>query len=88
MSAFGRRLNRARDNCYENPPLFGALALAASLAGRTAVTDPLAMSVLYARIGQSVTHIASTSVPAVFVRFGFFLAQLVVYAIWTVNLLG
>ena len=88
VSAFGRRLNRARDNCYENLPLFGALALAASLAGRTAVTDPLAMSVLYARIGQSVTHIASTSVPAVFVRFGFFLAQLVVYAIWTINLLG
>ena len=88
VSAFGRRLNRARDNCYENLPLFGALALAASLAGRTAVTDPLAMFVLYARIGQSVTHIASTSVPAVFVRFGFFLAQLVVYAIWTINLLG
>jgi uncharacterized MAPEG superfamily protein len=88
VSAFGRRLNRARDNCYENLPLFAALALAASLAGRTAVTDPLAMPVLYARIAQSLTHIASTSVPAVYVRFGFFLAQLVIYTIWTVNLLG
>ncbi len=88
VSPFGRRLNRARDNCYENLPLFAALALAASLAGKTAVTDPLAMSVLYARLGQSLTHIASTSVPAVFVRFGFFVAQLAIFAIWTVNLIG
>jgi len=26
VSPFGRRLNRARDNCYENLPLFAALA--------------------------------------------------------------
>jgi len=88
VSGFGRRLNRARDNCYENLPLFAALVLAASLAGKTAVTDPLAMPLLYARIGQSLTHIASTSVPAVFVRFGFFVAQLVIHATWTFNLLG
>jgi uncharacterized MAPEG superfamily protein len=88
VSPFGRRLTRARDNCYENLPLFAALALAASLAGRIAVTDPLAMTVLYARIGQSLTHIASTSVPAVFLRFGFFVAQIAIYLIWTVNLLG
>ena len=88
MSPFGRRLNRARDNCYENLPLFAALALTASLAGKTGVTDPLAMPLLYARIGQSLTHIASTSVPAVFVRFGFFLAQLAIYATWTFSLLS
>ena len=88
VSPFGWRLNRARDNCYENLPLFAALAIAASIAGRLAVTDPLAMYVLYARIGQSVTHIASTSVPAVQIRFAFFLVQLAIYAIWVVRLLG
>jgi uncharacterized MAPEG superfamily protein len=88
VSPFGRRLNRARDNCYETLPLFAALALAASIGGRTAVTDPLAMPVLWARIAQSLTHLASTSPPAVFVRFGFFLVQLVIYGIWAVRLLG
>ncbi len=88
VSAFGRRLNRARDNCFETLPLFATLALAASLAGKLQVTDPLAMSVLYARLGQSLTHLASTSVPAVFVRFGFFGAQVVIYAIWVVQLLA
>ncbi len=88
VSAFGRRLNRARDNCFETLPLFAALALAASLSGRLAVTDPLAMWVLYARIGQSVTHLISTSENAVSIRFAFFGAQLVIYAIWAGRLLA
>ena len=88
VSPFGRRLNRARDNCYETLPLFAALALGASLAGKTAVTDPLAMYVLYARIAQSVTHIASTNAPAVFVRFAFFLVQVLIYATWAIRLLS
>lgn len=83
----GRRLNRARDNCYENLPLLAAIVLAASLTGKTNVTDPLAMVFLYARIGQSLTHLASTSEPAVFVRFGFFLAQLGIMAWWVIRLL-
>jgi uncharacterized MAPEG superfamily protein len=88
VPAFGNRLNRARDNCYETLPLFAALALAASIAGKLAVTDPLAMYVLYARVGQSVTHLASIGVPAVMVRFALFAVQLVIYLIWTVRLLG
>ena len=88
VSPFGQRLNRARDNCYETLPLFGAIALAASLLGKLAVTDPLAMYVVYARIGQSATHIASTSIPAINVRFALFLVQLVIYAVWVVRLLG
>ena len=88
VSAFGRRLTRARDNCYETLPLFAALALGASISGRLSVTDPLAMWVLWARIGQSVTHIASTSVPAVQVRFAFFAAQLLIYTWWAIQLLG
>ena len=84
----GQRLTRARDNVYENLPVFAALALAASIQGRLALTDPLAWTVLYARIGQSLTHIASLSTVAVFVRFGFYLVQLGIWAWWTVQLLG
>ncbi|MCC6763623.1 MAG: MAPEG family protein [Deltaproteobacteria bacterium] len=88
VGAFGRRLNRARDNCYETLPLFAAIALAASIAGKLAVLDPLAPCVLYARIGQSVTHLVSTSIMAINVRFFFFIAQVAIYAIWLLQLLG
>ena len=84
----GRRLTRARDNCYETLPLFAALALGASIAGRLDVTDPLALWVLYARIGQSVVHIASTSVAAVQLRAGLFFVQVLIYAWWAIRLLG
>lgn len=41
VGAFGRRLTRARDNCYENLPVFAAIVLGASLAGRTAELSTL-----------------------------------------------
>lgn len=85
---FGRRLNRARDNCFETLPIFVAIALAASMANKIAVIDPLAMYLLYARIGQSITHVVSTSIMAINVRFALFLVQMVIYAIWVVQLLG
>lgn len=88
VGGFGRRLNRARDNCFETLPLFVAIALAASLSNKIAVIDPLAMYLLYARIGQSLTHIVSTSIMAINVRFALFLVQMVIYAIWVVRLLG
>jgi uncharacterized MAPEG superfamily protein len=88
VSEFGQRLTRARDNCYENLPVFAALAAGASLAGKVALLDPLAMTLLYARIGQSVTHLVSTSVPAIFVRFGFYLVQLGIMLWWVRALLG
>lgn len=88
VGAFGRRLNRARDNCFETLPLFVAIALAAQLANRVAILDPLAMYLLYARIGQSVTHLASTNIMAINVRFAFFLVQIAIYAVWVVQLLG
>jgi len=88
VGAFGRRLNRARDNCFETLPLFCAIALAAMMTNQTGVTDPLAMYLLYARIGQSLTHVVSTSIMAINVRFAFFIVQLVIYSIWVVRLLG
>ena len=84
----GQRLTRARDNCYENLPTFAALVLAAELAGRTgSVTDPLAPWVLVARIGQSITHVISTSIPAVQIRFAFYLAQIGIMLWWAMLLL-
>ena len=87
LAPLGQRLTRARDNCFETLPLFATLALGASISGRLGVTDPLAMWVLYLRIGQSVTHIISTSVPAVQLRATFFFAQVGIYAWWTIHLL-
>lgn len=88
LDGLGQRLTRARDNCFESLPMFVALALGASLAGRLDVTDPLAMWVLYARIAQSVTHIISTSVPAVMLRAVLFFAQVLIYLWWTIRLLA
>ena len=88
LAAFGQRLTRARDNCFESLPLFAALALGASLAGRLDVTDSLAMWVLYARIAQSVTHLASTSVAAVTLRANLFFVQVLIYLWWTIRLLS
>ena len=88
LPAFGQRLTRARDNCYETFPIFVALAVVASASSRLAVTDPLAMWVLYARIGQSLTHLVSVSVPAVLVRATLFFGQLLIYAYWSFRLLA
>jgi uncharacterized MAPEG superfamily protein len=88
LPGFGQRATRARDNCYETLPLFVALVLVAWASGRTAVTDPLAPWVLYARIGQSVTHLASVSVPAVLLRANLFFVQVLIYAYWSVRLLA
>jgi len=87
LDPLGQRLTRARNNCYETLPLFAALALGAYMRGRLAVTDPLAMWVLYARIGQSLTHIVSTSIPAVQLRATLFFAQIVIYLWWAFHLL-
>ena len=88
VSPFSARLCRAHANCYEFFPVFGGVLLVAHLSGSTHVTDPLALWALGARVGQSGVHLASTSPQAVMVRFGFFLAQVVIVAYWAVRLLG
>ena len=88
LDPLGHRMTRARNNCFETLPAFAALALGASMAGRLDVTDPLAMWVLYARIGQSLTHIISTSVLAVQLRAALFFAQVLIYLWWAIRLLA
>ena len=45
------------------------------------------MWVLYFRIAQSITHVISTSVPAVLLRANLFFAQMLIYLWWTIRLL-
>jgi len=88
LDGFGRRLTRARDNCFETLPVFAAIVVAASMSGRLAVTDPLAMWVLFLRIAQSTAHVASGSVPVVLIRANLFFAQMLIYLWWILQLIG
>jgi uncharacterized MAPEG superfamily protein len=88
LPGFGQRVTRARDNCYETLPIFAAIVLVAYATNQLGVTDPLAMWVLWARIGQSLTHMISTSVPAVLVRANLFFAQMLIYLYWSWRLLA
>ena len=82
VSELGVRLCRAHANTYEFFPVAGGLLLAALATGHTAITDEFAMYFIAARLLQSATHLVSTSVLAVYVRFGFFLAQIGIGAYW------
>ena len=86
LGPLGQRLTRAHANCYENIPLAAAVMLYAIAVGQTALTDPLAYFFLAARIAQSVTHILSTSNAFVLIRFGFFIVQMTILAIWILRL--
>ena len=81
------RLNRAHLNCVENLPILGALVVVTELGGfGSGRIDWLAWTYLVARVGQTVVHVSSGSNIAVNVRFTFFLAQLVVAAVWALEL--
>jgi uncharacterized MAPEG superfamily protein len=82
LPGLGHRATRARNNCYETLPAFAAIALIATVTQKTALTDPLAPWLLLARIAQSVTHLISTSVPAVVLRATLFFTQSMIYAWW------
>lgn len=82
LSSFDQRLARAHANCVENLPIFAVVALYSIFFQYQAITDNFAIVFLAARIGQSVTHIISTSIPAVFIRFAFFAIQLLIMAEW------
>jgi uncharacterized MAPEG superfamily protein len=87
LSPFMQRLARAHANCIEGLPIFGGLMVVAALAGRAAVTDPLAYVLLGARLVQSVIHLASTSPTAVTLRFTAFAVQMGIAAYWSARLL-
>lgn len=86
LQGFGQRATRAHANCYENLPVAAAILLYAIATNQTAITDELALLFLGARLLQSLTHLASTSRPAVLVRFAFFIVQIVILVIWLLKL--
>lgn len=92
MSPFGLRLTRTFGNCMESFTFIGGTMLLAIAAGAAAITNPLALYLLLARVGQSVTHLISTSEIAVQIRFVFFLIQQGIVIFWlylmAVNYLG
>jgi len=88
VSPFSNRLCRAHANCCESLPVFAALVLLALATDHASITDPLALWVLIARIGQSTTHLLSTANVAVLMRFAFFLVQLLIQLWWAIRLLG
>jgi hypothetical protein len=81
-------LARPHANCVEGLPVFGGLMLIAVLAGKSAVTDPLAYVLLGARMLQSAIHLASLSAPAVTLRFTAFAFQMGIAVYWALRLLA
>lgn len=88
LSPFMQRLARAYANCVESFPIFGGLLLVAIVSGRQGITDPLALWLVAARVGQSTAHLASMSVVAVNVRFTFFAVQMAIAMYWVWALLA
>ncbi len=87
LEGLGQRWTRAHLNCLEFLPVAATVGLAAVVTGNAAVTDPLAMVLLYLRIGQSVVHMISTAVPFVMVRATLFVGQLAIVLYWSYGLL-
>ena len=87
LSPFMQRLARAHANCIEGLPIFGGLLGVAIILSKTDVTDPLASTLLGARIVQSIIHLLSTTQIAVSLRFCAFAVQMVIGAYWSWALL-
>jgi uncharacterized MAPEG superfamily protein len=87
LSPFMQRLARAHANCIEGLPIFGGLLGVAIILSKTDVTDPLASTLLGARIVQSIIHLLSTTQIAVSLRFSAFAVQMVIGAYWSWALL-
>ncbi len=88
VPGFGQRLTRAYANCLENLPGQAAVLLYAMFAGQTAITDPLACTLLGARMLQSVVHLFSTAPLFVWIRFASYLVQVLILLSWLLKLGG
>jgi uncharacterized MAPEG superfamily protein len=73
-----RRAARAHLNCIESLPVYGAIVLVVTLAGRQGpLLDALSLAVLAARVGQTSVHVSFVQTErAVACRFALFSVQL------------
>ena len=83
-----RRATRAHANCIENLPVFGAIVFCLYIGNVTgALVDALAVTVLVARICQSLVHVCFVHTNTVAsVRFGFFFVQFVCF-LWLIGII-
>ncbi|UCI28053.1 MAPEG family protein [Mesorhizobium sp. B2-8-5] len=87
LSPFMQRFARAHANCIEGLPIFGGLIGVSIMISKTEVTDPLAYTLLGARIVQSMIHLVSTNRLGVSLRFSAFAVQMAIGAYWSRMLL-
>ncbi|MDB5987356.1 MAG: hypothetical protein JWR16_2409 [Nevskia sp.] len=85
--AFVKRVSDAHINCLENLPIFAVIVLSAAALSKLPAIALLAPYVLYARLGQSLTHLIGTSVPLVMIRATFWAIQLVLFVLMFKELL-
>jgi len=83
-----KRAMRAHANCVENLPVFGAIVFGLYVGKvASAWVDMLAVTVLVARVMQSLVHVCFVQTnAAVAVRFGFFFVQIVSF-LWLTGIL-
>ena len=86
ISPFSIRLSGAHSNCVENFPLVGGTLLLSLVTEQHAITDPLALWLLIARIGQSCMHLVSGTSLAAQIRFAFFITQLTIISWWLIKM--
>jgi len=84
-----RRAMRAHANCIENLPVFAAIVFALHVSGvRSPAANYLCITVLVARVLQSLIHVCLVQTNAVVsVRFAFFFVQLASFVSLTVMVL-
>ena len=78
---FYKRSMRAHANCVENLPVFGAIVFALHVAGvESAIANGVCVSILAARVLQSLTHVSFVQTNTVAsVRFTFFFVQILAF---------
>ncbi len=82
------RAQHAHANAVENFPLFLAVVVVGALMNKSAtVIDPLAIYVVYLRIGQAVVHLIGTSFWLVMTRATLFLSQIALIVVMAYRLL-
>jgi uncharacterized MAPEG superfamily protein len=83
-----KRAMRAHANCIENLPVFGAIVFAlhvGNVAGN--LVDILAITILIARVMQSLVHVCFTQTNTMAsIRFGFFFVQMVGF-LWLIGMI-
>ena len=84
-----KRATRAHANCIENLPVFGAIVFGLYVAGISGtLVDSLAVTVLVARIIQSLVHVCFVHTDAVASwRFTFYFVQFICL-VWLAGLIG